>query len=63
MTPLQITLTVLGGVLLLLAVLYILALKTNRRRRATELFTTYNYTHRGLFGGDECLNGTCKPPP
>ena len=32
--------------------LYLLALRTNRRRRAAEFFTTYNYTHRGLFGGD-----------
>ena len=47
--PLIILLALLG-VLLLLFLLVILTVRPNRRRGATALYTSYNYTHRGLFG-------------
>lgn len=51
MHPFLIVLTVFLVMLLLTAVLYVLCLRPNKRRRATEPFLSYNYTHRGLFGG------------
>jgi hypothetical protein len=48
MNPVYIVLIVIGALLLLVASLYLFAIKPRRKRNEMDKFRTWRYAHRGL---------------